>query len=138
VRYEESSEKSCFNGVRDKGRKNVKIKDFEKCKQALEAKLTFEELIALRFYTSHSYSAINNALRDNKRTCSHPLAAITYLIETGLKKQRKLDATGDSGEIFAKNIQGYTVRAMQSVYLCIWMVGEIFDFSEFLLQPRAK
>ena len=138
VRYEKSSVKSCWNGVRDKGRENMTIDDFMKCKQALEAKLTLEELIALRFYTSHSFSAINNALRDDKRTFSHPLAAITFLIETGLKKQRKLDATGESGEIFEKNSQGYTVRAIQSVYLCIWMVCKIFDFSEFLLQPRAK
>lgn len=138
MRYEASREKGCFNGVRDKGRKNMTIHDFMKCKQALEAELTLAELIALRFYTSHSYSAINNALRDPTRTFTHPLAAITYLIQEGLKKQRKLDATGESGEISAENSQGYTVRAKQSVCLCIWIAGKIFDFSEFLLQPRAK
>jgi hypothetical protein len=139
VRYEASSEKLFFNGVRDKGRENMTIHDFmTKCRQALEAELTLAELIALRFYTSHSYSAINNSLRDPTRTLSHPLAAITYLIQEGLKKQRKLDATGESGEIFSKNSQGYTVRAKQSVCPCIWIVGKIFDFSEFLLQPRAK
>jgi hypothetical protein len=109
-----------------------------KCKQALEAELTLAELIALRFYTSHSYSAINNALRDPARTFSHPLAAITYLIETGLKKQRILEVEGKSGEMFAKNSQGYTVRAKQSVYQCLLTGGKIFDFSELLLQPRAK
>jgi hypothetical protein len=124
VLYEASSEKLCFNGVRDKGRKNMTIHDFMKCKQALEAELTLAELIALRFYTSHSYSAINNALRDPDRTDPHPLAAITYLIQEGLKKQRKLDATGESGEIFAKISQGYTVRAKQSVFPCIWYSAE--------------
>ncbi len=75
VCHEASSTIQCFNGKRDVGRDNagadsggMRLDDFCKLKEAIEAKLTEAMVAALRFYTSHSFAAINNALRDSNRT----------------------------------------------------------------------
>jgi hypothetical protein len=101
VCHEASSEIQCFNGKRDVGRNNagedgggMRLDDFCKLAQAIEAKLTKAMVAALRFYTSHSFAAINNALRDSNRKMQHPLSAITMNIQNGIRLQRALDATG--------------------------------------------
>ena len=54
------------------------------------------QVAALRFYSSHSFPAINSPLRDQDRVVPHPLAAITMCIATGLKKLRSFDATSNA------------------------------------------
>ena len=101
VLYEASSEKECFNGIRDKGRNHkgkdgggMRLDDFMEAKEAVETKLTRAMVAALRFYTSHSFTAINQPLRDSDRQTQHPLSGITLNIQEGLKKMRALDAKG--------------------------------------------
>ncbi len=50
------------------------------------------EAASLRFYSSPSFPAVTIPLRDPARTTKHPLAAITYCIFTGIKKQLTLGA----------------------------------------------
>ena len=64
----------------------MRLDDFMKLKQAIETKLTEAHLLALRFYTSHSFTAINLALRDFDRETKHPLAAITMNVQNGIKQ----------------------------------------------------
>jgi hypothetical protein len=49
-------------------------------------------VVSLRFYSSHSFGAVTNPLRDPNRKTQHPLAAIAYCIFTGIKKQLTLGA----------------------------------------------
>ena len=85
---EAASEVECWNGVRDKGRSGKKLEWFRKSKEAVDCCLTDAEVASLRFYTSHSFEAINVPLRDSSRTTAHPLPAIVSLVEKGLKKLR--------------------------------------------------
>ena len=115
IQSEASSEKTCFNGVRDRGRNNLgadgggmRLDDFMKLKQAVETKLTRVHLLALRFYTSHSFTAINLALRDSDRETQHPLAAITMNVQGGIKQLRGLDAKGESATAEINLWRGFT------------------------------
>jgi hypothetical protein len=115
IQSEASSEKTCFNGVRDRGRNNLgadgggmRLDDFMKLKQAVETKLTRDHLLALRFYTSHSFTAINLALRDSDRETQHPLAAITMNVQDGIKQLRGLDAKGNSATAEINLWRGFT------------------------------
>jgi hypothetical protein len=85
---ETASEVECWNGVRDKGRSGKNLEWFRKCKEAVDCCLTDAEVASLRFYTSHSFEAINVPLRDSSRTTAHPLPAIVSLVQSGLKKLR--------------------------------------------------
>ncbi len=85
---EAASEATFWNGVRDKGRAGKRLDWFTKAKEALECCLTDAEVVSLRFYTSHSFEAVNTALRDSKRVTAHPLPAVVSLIQSGLKKLR--------------------------------------------------
>ena len=96
-----SSEDKCFNGVRDKNRNNsgadgggMRLDDFMRLKEAVDTNMTREILAALRFYTSHSFTAINQPLRDPDRTTQHPLPGITMNIQNGIRLLRSLDAEG--------------------------------------------
>jgi hypothetical protein len=88
-----SSEAEFSNGIRDQGRPGKKLEDFHAMRQARDAGLSEEEVAALRFYTSHSFDAINVPLRDTNRTVAHPLSATTMNIANGIKKLRALDAS---------------------------------------------
>ncbi len=90
--YEVSSEKECFNGVRDKGRAGKNIDYFVELPEAKETGMIKPEAVSLRFYSSHSFGAVTNPLRDEKRETEHPLAAITYAIDQAIRKQLKLGA----------------------------------------------
>ena len=90
--YERASGKQCPNGNRDSGNENMTIDNFHKLPQAQEAKLTIEQTIALRFYSSNSYAAINNALRDESREDAHPLPAIATCIANGVNKLQAVGA----------------------------------------------
>ena len=99
VLHEPSSEKECFNGIRDKGRNHkgkngggMMLGDFMLLKEAVDTQLTRAMVAALRFYTSHSFTAVNQALRDSDRQTQHPLSAITWNIQEGIKKMRSLNS----------------------------------------------
>ena len=95
VLYETSSEKQYPNGVRDEGRAGKSIDDYMKMPQSTGTKpemMKKSEAASLRFYSSPSFPAVTIPLRDPARTTKHPLAAITYCIFTGIKKQLTLGA----------------------------------------------
>jgi len=86
----------------------MRLDDFMKLKQAVETKLTRAHLLALRFYTSNSFTAINLALRDSDREIQHPLAAITMNVQGGIKRLRGLDAEGESASAEISLWRGFT------------------------------
>ena len=69
------------------------LADFMQLKEVLETGLTEAQLLALRFYTSHSFHAINKPLRANQKP--HPLPAIVTCINEGIKTLRGLDAESE-------------------------------------------
>jgi serine/threonine protein kinase len=85
-------EETFWNGVRDRGRAGHRLDDLMQKPQAIEAELTKAELVALRFYTSHSYESINVPMRDMLRVGPHPLPGFVTNIQEGLKKLRRLGA----------------------------------------------
>jgi hypothetical protein len=115
ILHEPSSEKDCFNGKRDKDRNHkgkdsggMRLDDFMLLKEVVETKLTRQMVAALWFYTSHSFTAINQALRDSDRQTQHPLSAITTNIQEGIKKLRGLDAKGESAIAEINLWRGFT------------------------------
>jgi hypothetical protein len=56
------------------------------------ARLKRHHVLALRLYTTQSYSRINNPLRQDPPTRPHPFAATTYFISEGIKKLRAVAA----------------------------------------------
>jgi serine/threonine protein kinase len=96
--YEPAVEKKEWNGVRDHGRAGRRLKDFMELPQAKASHLKEAELVALRFYTSHSFNALNIPMRDFDRQGPHPLPAIMMNIQTALKKLRALGADDASSK----------------------------------------
>jgi serine/threonine protein kinase len=90
IMHEAAVEKQEWNGVRDLGRAGHVLKDFTSKPEAVAAKLTEAEVVALRLYTSHSFNAINLPMRDLDATHPHPLPSIVTCIQKGLKKLRVL------------------------------------------------
>jgi ankyrin repeat protein len=90
--HEVSSEKVCFNGVRDKGRAGKTIDYFVELPEAKDTGMNKPEAASLRFYSSHSFGAVTNPLRDPTRETEHPLATITYCIDQAIRKQLKWGA----------------------------------------------
>ncbi len=88
--HEAAVEKKEWNGIRDHRRAGLRLANFMALKQAVEAKLTDAELAALRFYTSHSFNALNIAMRDQGRKGPHPLPGVMMNLQRGLKKLRAL------------------------------------------------
>ncbi len=98
---DETVEKNFWNGVRDLGRNDWKLADFMKQKEAQDTGLLPEELIAMRFYTSHSFNSINIPMRDQKRhehADPHLLPGIVTNIQRGLKKLRALGSSEASSK----------------------------------------
>ena len=98
IMHEAAVEKKEWNGIRDHGRAGRRLKDFMALKQAVEAQLTEAELVALRFYTSHSFNALNIAMRDSGRQGPHPLPGIMMNLQRGLKKLRALGSDDASSK----------------------------------------
>jgi hypothetical protein len=88
--HEVSSEKICFNGVRDQGRAGKTIDYFVELPEATG--MNKPEAVSLRFYSSHSFGAVVIPLRDTTRETEHPLAAMTYAIDQAIRKQQKWGA----------------------------------------------
>ncbi len=61
------------------------------------------EAASLRFYSSPSFPAVTIPLRDPARSTKHPLAAITYCIFTGIKKQLTLGTEDEEAAVEEKN-----------------------------------
>jgi hypothetical protein len=101
-----TSEKMCFNGIRDHGRAGMKLDDFMNLTEVKEADLSEAELVALRFYTSHSFHSINRALRARQQP--HPLPATVMCINNGLKKLCALDAESDEATEIVRFFRGFT------------------------------
>jgi len=95
---EASVEQKFWNGVRDFGRAGHRLEHFMQKPQAIEAKLTEAELVALRFYTSHSFESINKPMRDMDRVDPHPLPGIVTNVQEGLKKLRTLGSNEASSK----------------------------------------
>ena len=98
IMHEAAVEKKEWNGIRDHGRAGRRLKDFMALKQAVEAQLTEAELAALRFYTSHSFNALNIPMRDSGRQGPHPLPGIMMNLQRGLKKLRALGSEDASSK----------------------------------------
>jgi hypothetical protein len=95
VLYETSSEKQYPNGVRDEGRTGKSIDYFMKMPQSTGTKpemMNKSEVVSLCFYSSPSFPTVTIPLRDPAHATQHPLAAITYCIFTGIKRQLTLGA----------------------------------------------
>jgi hypothetical protein len=99
VVHETSSEKQYPNGIRDEGRPPTNLEDFMTMPQAIKAKLSRAQVIALRLYTTLIYSYINEPLRhkefyrtfaDQPNQPRHPLSAVVWYIFTGLKQLREV------------------------------------------------
>ncbi len=90
-----ASEKLFANGLRDKGHDGMRLKDFVEHKNAKDAKLDKEEVVALRLYTTSAFQQINDPLRDQERIKNqrpHPLPVTVMMIVSGIKKLRSIDA----------------------------------------------
>ena len=98
IMHEAASEKTEWNGIRDRGRAGRRLADFMKEWQAAAAQLTAAELAALRLYTSHSFNCINIPMRDTDRKSPHPLPGIVSNIQRGLKKLRALGSAESSSK----------------------------------------
>ena len=138
VLHEASSTIKCFNGKRDVGRDNagadgggMRLDDFCKLAQAIEAKLTKAMVAALRFYTSHSFAAINNALRDSNRKTQHPLSAITWNLHNGIKLQRALDAKGAAATATVDLWRGFADTKVSDIFKKV-------GFSEYAVSGIIK
>jgi hypothetical protein len=61
------------------------------------AKLQRHHIIALRLYTTSSYSSINGPMRKTPPMRPHPFTATTHFINEGIKKLRHVEAKTDAG-----------------------------------------
>jgi hypothetical protein len=64
------------------------IEELIDCEEAKIAQLTRAHVLALRLYTTSSYSQINNPLRAEPPQQPHPFAATTYFVSQGIKLMR--------------------------------------------------
>jgi len=98
IMHEAAVEKKEWNGVRDCGRAGHRLEDFAELPQAKAAKLKKEEVAGLRFYTSHSFNALNIPMRDQERQGPHPLPGIMMNIQAALKQLRALGSEDASSK----------------------------------------
>jgi hypothetical protein len=96
--HEPAVEKKEWNGVRDRNRAGRRLEDFLELPQAKTAMLKKEDVAALRFYTSHSFNAINIPMRDPDRHGPHPLPGVMMNIQAALKKLRVLGSEDASSK----------------------------------------
>jgi hypothetical protein len=115
IYYEKASTKECFNGIRDKGHEEMVFADFMKLEKVKEANLSEAQLLALRFYTSHSFHAINKALRASHKP--HPLPAIVMCIFEGLKALRALDPASAEATAVKVFYRGFTDMQVTKQFL---------------------
>ena len=124
VMKEVASEKQCTNGLRDAGRGPVRLQHFLSHRNAKDANLKPEHVIALRLYTTNAFWRINNPLRDRLRLQKgevHPLAATVLFIDQGIKLLRIVSKDmvreakeQQSGPLLTKTLTLW--RGMQNVH----------------------
>jgi hypothetical protein len=85
--------------------KKILFTDFMNLKEVVEADLSEAMVVALRFYTSHSFHAINKALRANNKP--HPLPATVMCINDGIKNLRALDAESEKATAVIELYRGF-------------------------------
>lgn len=72
--------------------KSVKIEALLATDAAKTAHLKYHHILALRLYTTSSFSCVNEPLREDPIPNPHPFAATTLFIQEGIKKLRVIDA----------------------------------------------
>jgi hypothetical protein len=105
VLHERCSEKMFPNGIRDKDRPGMNLKDFIACEAAQEfvaVGLKIQHVASMRFYTSHSFRSIVLHLRHGDDG-PHPLPSIVENIVEGLKKLRT-ERDGDATKILWRGL----------------------------------
>ena len=74
------------------GRAGAPLSYFITHPNAKAASLSAAQVVALRWYTTESYKAINAPLRDIDRAGPHPFAATVAFLAQGIGKLRALEA----------------------------------------------
>jgi hypothetical protein len=100
------------------GKRGMKLNDFAKHEIAKTCKLTEPEVLVLRFYTTAGYKTINNSLRDKdrlKKSESHPLPLMVFLLSTAVKKLRT--AFAESAESKFDLFRGMSHVELESEFL---------------------
>ena len=80
ILYHPASERKYANGVRDKGRKGMRLADFVQHKIAKAAELKEAEVVALRLYTTAAYQARAPPIRVSRRGVTHTLGGCLCLM----------------------------------------------------------
>ena len=84
------------NGIIGGRTRGKRLEDFHRHPDAQKAKLSMEEVAALRLYTTAAFKSINTPLREQGRRQPHPLAATVWLIHNAVKKLRVAHRTRKS------------------------------------------
>ena len=79
-------------GDYDRGHDGMRLDDFLEHPSSKVAMLERVHVLALRLYTTSSYTQFNNPLRE--RTKPHPFAMSVYFLNEALTKLKAVDATG--------------------------------------------
>jgi hypothetical protein len=66
IRNCSASQQACVQGIRDEGRGPVRLEDFAKSTQAINAHINLAHVLALRLYTSPAFKSLNYPLRTYK------------------------------------------------------------------------
>ncbi|KAL3923801.1 MAG: hypothetical protein SGPRY_004112, partial [Prymnesium sp.] len=91
ILFQQTSEMTYSNGIRDEGRGSVSITHFLNHEKAVEANLDAAHVVALRFYTSHAFKYLNGPLRSEyfgHERSPHPLPITLTYISEGIKRLR--------------------------------------------------
>ncbi len=102
VLNQKTSEKKYPNGIRDKGRNNVRPAHFATHANAQKAGLSEAEVYSLRIYTTFVFRDMNNPLRDDaryERGASVPLPLISRLADGAVRKLRAVRARLEEQEV---------------------------------------
>ena len=94
-----AEDRSNFTKVRDGTFPDGKtLEQLMKHKSTKVAKLQRYHVLALRLYTSSSYSKINNPMRSEPPARPHPFAATTFFVFDAIKKLRTVESQGAAGK----------------------------------------
>ncbi len=102
VMKQRTSEKLYPNGMRDQGRNGVKPQYFITHAMAQEARLSEEEVYALRIYTTFAFRDMNIPLRDDARyarNASVPLPVTSHLAAKAIRKLRAVRAKSEEKDV---------------------------------------
>ena len=92
-----------WNGKMDGGRQEdygLTLQGFLDKKEAVEAGLEKEEVIALRVYSTAAYKSLNDPFLARDRSSAHPFPATIGFLASGIKKLRSNDKSGATFDLF--------------------------------------